>query len=124
MTQLNKICIRNIKTIKRTKPNIEEIKIFLLSLFCCENYDEFLNRQKLGDCVRIACAVSKAFPRVKIFSCEVIDASGSLCTHYLNKLGNEYLDFSLGTLGYTVKIENIKYENLEEEHLKYVKYMC
>lgn len=124
MTHLNKICIRNIKTIKRTKPNIEEIKIFLLSLFCCENYDEFLSRQKLGDCVRIACAVSKAFPKVKIFSCEVIDASGCLCTHYLNKLGNEYLDFSLGTLGYMTKIDNTEYKNLEEERLKYVKYMC
>ena len=56
-------------------------------------YDEFLNRQKLGDCVRIACAVSKAFPKVKIFSCEVIDASGYLCTHYQDPYGHIPLSY-------------------------------
>lgn len=88
-------------------PSIEDVKKALLELTGIDSWETFASKQESGDCEFIARAVSRMFPKLKFVSVKISfsqqaidkmepddDPEWFTCVHYLNKLGDEYLDFA------------------------------
>ena len=91
----------------RGTPSVEDVKKALLELTGIDSWQAFVSKQESGDCEFIARAVSRLFPKLKFVSVKISfsqqaidqmdpddDPEWFTCIHYLNKLGDEYLDFA------------------------------
>jgi len=87
---------------------IEKIKKYLILNSGCNNWEEFVDDQSVGDCQGIVSSIISEFPDTKKVFGEIevdpyVDEDGeeqSLMTHHWVLINNEIYDFSKGTLKY------------------------
>ena len=86
---------------------VEKIKEMLVEESGCENWNEFVDGQTIGDCQSIVSSINRSFPSVKkVFGeieidFEYIDEKGeeqNLVTHHWVEIDGETYDFSKGSL--------------------------
>jgi hypothetical protein len=105
--------IDNVKLVTRNNPTVEQIKEALLRLAKMDDWTEFVNSQRTGECALIAQSVSRMFPKMKFYSVIVNFSEYAIskmepqddpdmfrCTHYLNMFKDQYFDFGKATNRY------------------------
>lgn len=129
----------NAKLVSKKTPTIEEVKNALLNLTGMKSWDEFVAEERPGDCDLVAKAVTVMFPKLKFISVKIYftqqakdkmeyndDPEWFTCIHYLNKLGEKYIDFSKYTNTYEDVyvldgVDDINSFEYSQEALKYIK---
>ena len=103
----------DVKLVSRGLPTVDQVKSKLLELSHMVSWEEFVLSQKPGECPLIAKSVSKMFPKIEMYSVVIsfsqqaidkmepqTDPDMYTCTHYLNKVGDLWIDFGKGTNRY------------------------
>lgn len=117
-----------IKESSNTNDLIEKIKQYLIDDDEYDDWEDYIDHQKMGDCQMIVSSIIGEFPNVvKVFGeievdepyLDEDDEEQVLMTHHWCKINNEIYDFSKGTLKDAIEWKDLYSVDCSDEEWRY-----